>query len=63
MTAKAELRADLHRFRLRETAADQPLPRVAGAVQLRRTDGWLVSGPARITTRRCPASRGCAGPS
>ena len=43
--ARAQLRADLHRFRLRDGATEQSLPRVVGTVQLRRTDGWLAGGP------------------
>ena len=43
--ARAQLRADLHRFRLRDGATEQSLPRVVGTLQLRRTDGWLAGGP------------------
>jgi hypothetical protein len=42
---RVDLRADLHRVRLRDTAAQLPLPRVVGHVQVRRTGGWLVGGP------------------
>jgi large repetitive protein len=45
VAVRAELRADLHRFRLRDTAAQQPLPRVLGTIEVRRVDGWLAGGP------------------
>jgi len=43
--ARVEARTDLHRVRLRDTAAEVPLPRMVASVQLRRTDGWLAGGP------------------
>ncbi len=62
--ARAQLRADLHRFRLRDGATEQSLPRVVGTLQLRRTDGWLAGGP-RLRPRpdraaRAPAALGRA---
>ncbi len=45
VAARVELRADLHRFRLRDSAATQRLPRVVGSIQVRRSEGWLAGGP------------------
>ncbi len=45
LAAQAAVRVDLHRFRLRESAAEVPLPRIRGSVVFRRSDGWLSGGP------------------
>ena len=41
----ADLRADLHRFRIRDGADNGGLPRVIGRIAVRRAGGWLAGAP------------------